>query len=99
MTFSRQLCQGRFFVGAAHERFADENGVGSGLAQAVYVGAAAYAALRYEEGVLRNERPQAAARIQGHGKVLQVAVIDADDARADSDGPPYFIFIMRFHQS
>ena len=56
------------------------------------------AAFGDEEDVLRYQRPQAAARIEGYRKVLEVAVIDADDAGADGDGPAHFVFIVGFDQ-
>ena len=57
------------------------------------------AAFRDEEDVLRYQRPQTAARIEGDSKVLEVAVIDADDAGTDGNGPAHFVFIMSFNQS
>ena len=48
--------------------------------------------------ILRHQRPQAAARIEGDREVLEVAVIDADDAGAAGDGPAHFVFIVGFDQ-
>ena len=56
------------------------------------------AAFGNEENILRHQRPQAAARIEGDREVLEVAVIDADDAGAAGDGPAHFVFIVGFDQ-
>ena len=62
--------QGRLLVGAAHQRLADQDGVGAMILEALRMIARLDAAFSHKEDVFGNEGTQAKAGIEGDRKIL-----------------------------
>ena len=71
---SGQLIEHGFLIRASHKGLADEDGIDAVVAQDLCVVGRLDAAFGNEENILRHQRPQAAARIEGDREVLEVAV-------------------------
>ena len=67
--------------------------------QPIDIGAALDARFRNEQAIARNQRRKPL----GHGEIdlerAQVAIVDAEDRRAEGERPPHLAFVMRLDQS
>lgn len=87
----------------SHEGFADEDGTGTGRVQSVDVGGAMDSAFGDEDGVRAGAgKPEASGQAFGGTEVdleqVEVAVVDADEGRADVQGAVQFGFVVNFDE-
>src|SRR5215211_4945340 len=84
-------------TGISHSRFAYQDRVGPGLAQAPCIGGALDAALGDEGGAgeLGGETLEGA---EVHGEISEISVVDADDAGSGFEGQVRLLLVVDLHE-
>lgn len=76
------MVQHGLFVGCAHQCLSDQYRVSADVPESVHVICVLYAALGDKQYVAGDQFPQPAAVLRIYAEVLEIAVVDADDACA-----------------
>src|ERR1700760_1148205 len=86
-------------VGLAHQALSDQEGRDADAGKAGEIGRRVDAALADDDSVARHQRSEALADVERSLEGAQVAVVDANQARAQPQGPLKLIFLMNFNKN